>query len=57
MKTLKIFISSTFKDMNAERDVLIKSVFPRLREKAEAELGIRVQKINRRWGCMENKGQ
>jgi hypothetical protein len=43
MKTLKIFISSTFKDMNAERDVLIKSVFPRLHEKADAELGVRVQ--------------
>jgi hypothetical protein len=50
MKTVKIFISSTFKDMNAERDVLIKSVFPRLREKAEEELGVRVQEIDLRWG-------
>lgn len=52
MKTVKCFISSTFKDMNAERDVLIKSVFPRLREKAEA-MGVRIQEIDLRWGVTE----
>ena len=41
-KKVKIFISSTFKAMNAEQDVLIKNVFPRLREKAE-EMGVRIQ--------------
>lgn len=27
-KTVRIFISSTFNDMHAERDYLVKSVFP-----------------------------
>jgi telomerase protein component 1 len=31
-KTIRVFISSTFRDMQAERDVLVRSVFPRLRE-------------------------
>ena len=34
-KTVPIFISSTFNDMHAERDQLIKVVFPYLREKLE----------------------
>jgi hypothetical protein len=31
-KTVRVFISSTFKDMQAERDYLVRFVFPRLRE-------------------------
>jgi telomerase protein component 1 len=31
-KTVRVFISSTFRDMHAERDWLVKRVFPRLRE-------------------------
>ncbi|MFG6381936.1 MAG: DUF4062 domain-containing protein, partial [Muribaculum sp.] len=29
-RVIRVFISSTFSDMGAERDVLVKSVFPRL---------------------------
>jgi telomerase protein component 1 len=32
-RTVRIFISSTFRDMQGERDWLIRFVFPRLREK------------------------
>ena len=32
-KTVRVFISSTFRDMHAERDYLVRFVFPRLREK------------------------
>ncbi|MGO9468307.1 MAG: DUF4062 domain-containing protein [Isosphaeraceae bacterium] len=32
-QTAKVFISSTFRDMHAERDHLIKVVFPELRER------------------------
>jgi len=32
-KTHKIFISSTFRDMGAERDLLVKKVFPNLRQR------------------------
>jgi hypothetical protein len=57
MKTVKVFISSTFKDMNAERDVLIKNVFPRLREWAEEALGVLVQEVDLRWGVTEEQAR
>ena len=31
-KTVRAFVSSTFRDMQAERDHLVRFVFPRLRE-------------------------
>jgi hypothetical protein len=31
--TVRIFISSTFKDMHSERDYLVKYVFPELKER------------------------
>ena len=34
-QTVRIFISSTFRDMHSERDYLVKVVFPRLRERLE----------------------
>ena len=34
-KTVSVFVSSTFDDMHAERDYLVKEVFPRLREWCE----------------------
>jgi Domain of unknown function (DUF4062) len=34
-KTVRVFISSTFRDMHAERDHLIKVVFPKLRQWCE----------------------
>ena len=34
-KVVRVFISSTFRDMQAERDHLIKVVFPALREELE----------------------
>ncbi len=43
------FISSTFKDMQAERDVLHERVFPRLRQIIKA-YGEDVQEVDLRWG-------
>jgi hypothetical protein len=34
-KTVRVFTSSTFRDMHAERDYLVKVVFPALRERLE----------------------
>ncbi len=34
-KTVRVFISSTFRDMQAERDWLVKRVFPELRQRLE----------------------
>ena len=31
-KTVRVFLSSTFRDMHAERDHLLKVTFPRVRE-------------------------
>jgi WD40 repeat protein len=44
-----IFISSTFNDMHAERDYLIKSVFPALSEWCDARK-LRLMDIDLRWG-------
>ena len=44
-----VFISSTFKDMQAERDLLQRTVFPRLR-KALMEYGENVNFLDLRWG-------
>ena len=33
--TIRVFISSTFRDMHAERDHLVTVVFPELRERIE----------------------
>ena len=33
-KTLRVFISSTFRDMHGERDLLTRYVFPELRARA-----------------------
>jgi WD40 repeat protein len=47
-----IFISSTFNDMHAERDYLVKNVFPRLSEWCEARK-LRLVDIDLRWGVSE----
>ncbi|MDR1779676.1 MAG: DUF4062 domain-containing protein, partial [Tannerella sp.] len=52
-KTINIFISSTFNDMHAERDYLVKDVFPELREWCE-ERKINLVDIDLRWGVTED---
>ncbi len=52
-KKATIFISSTFNDMHAERDYLIKEVFPELREWCE-ERKILFIDIDLRWGVTED---
>ena len=47
-RTFRIFVSSTFSDLKAERDALQKKVFPRLRELCQAH-GCRFQAIDLRW--------
>lgn len=49
MKTINIFISSTFIDMHAERDAIAKYVVPRLND-ALREYGISVMVTDLRWG-------
>ena len=51
-KTFRIFVSSTFSDLKAERDALQREVFPRLREFC-LQHGCRFQAIDLRWGVSE----
>jgi len=55
-KTVRVFISSTFRDMHAERDYLVKVVFPALREKLE-KYRIHLVDIDLRWGITEEEAQ
>src|SRR4051794_6811642 len=48
-RTARVFISSTFRDMHAERDHLVKVVFPALRERL-AEYRVHPVDIDLRWG-------
>ncbi len=51
-RTFRIFVSSTFSDLKAERNALQERVFPRLRELAIAH-SCRFQAIDLRWGVSE----
>ena len=51
-KNVYVFISSTFNDMHAERDYLVKRVFPRLRDWCELRR-LRLIDIDLRWGVTE----
>jgi hypothetical protein len=48
-RTVRVFISSTFKDMQAERDHLVRFVFPRLREEL-LKRRIHLVEVDLRWG-------
>lgn len=51
-KSVYIFISSTFNDMHAERDLLIKRVFPELRAWC-AKRHLKLIDVDLRWGVSE----
>jgi len=48
-RTVRVFISSTFKDMQAERDHLVRFVFPKLREEL-LHRSIHLVDVDLRWG-------
>jgi nephrocystin-3 len=54
--TIRIFISSTFKDMQAERDCLVNRVFPQLRKRFRAA-GIELVDVDLRWGITEEQAE
>jgi hypothetical protein len=55
-RTVRVFISSTFRDMHTERDHLVKVVFPALRERLE-KYRIHLVDIDLRWGITEEEAQ
>src|SRR5438067_13615285 len=55
-KTVRVFISSTFRDMHAERDHLVKVVFPALRERLEPHR-VHLVDIDLRWGVTREQAE
>jgi WD40 repeat protein len=55
-KTVRLFISSTFTDMPAERDVLVRLVLPRLRRECE-QRRLHLLEVDLRWGITEEEAQ
>ncbi len=55
-RTVKVFLSSTFRDMHAERDHLIKVTFPALREKL-LPYRVELYDIDLRWGITEDEAK
>ncbi|XP_053502261.1 telomerase protein component 1 isoform X2 [Ictalurus furcatus] len=51
---VRVFISSTFRDMHGERDVLVRSVFPELRRRAAPHY-LHLQEVDLRWGVTEDE--
>ncbi len=51
-RTFRVFVSSTFADLKAERDALQRHCFPRLRELCLRH-GCRFQAVDLRWGVRE----
>lgn len=48
-RVIRVFISSTFRDMQVERDILIKKIFPQLRKLCE-ERAVAWTEVDLRWG-------
>ncbi len=55
-KTVRIFVSSTFADLQAERDWLVKRVFPALRQRLEPKR-IHLVDIDLRWGITRRQAE
>ncbi len=48
-RIIRVFVSSTFRDMQADRDVLVKKIFPQLRKLCE-ERAVTWTEVDLRWG-------
>ena len=55
-RTIRLFVSSTFSDLKAERNALQQKVFPRLKQLCLSK-GLRFQAIDLRWGISEEAGR
>lgn len=53
-RQVRVFISSTFHDMQAERDALVKRVFPELRRRCRG-LQVEFVGVDLRWGITEEQ--
>ena len=53
-RAVRVFLASTFQDMEAERELLVKRTFPRLQRYCEAR-GVIWTEIDLRWGIPEDE--
>ena len=53
-RVIRVFVSSTFRDMRAERDELIKRVFPQLRKLCEGR-AVTWAEVDLRWGVTDEQ--
>jgi tetratricopeptide (TPR) repeat protein len=53
-RAVRVFISSTFRDLHAEREFLVKHVFPGLRKLCESR-GVAWAEIDLRWGITDEQ--
>ena len=51
---IRVFISSTFRDMHAERDELVKRIFPQVRKLCERR-GVAWAEVDLRWGVTDEQ--
>jgi nephrocystin-3 len=55
-RTVRVFVSSTFRDMQAERDYLAKVVFPELRDRM-SKRNLHLVDLDLRWGVTEEEAE
>ena len=55
-RSVRVFISSTFRDMHAERDHLVRMVFPELRERLRAHR-FYLEEVDLRWGITKEQSE
>ena len=55
-RTVRVFLSSTFRDFAEERDLLVRKVFPDLRRKCR-ERQVELVDVDLRWGITEKEAQ
>jgi preprotein translocase subunit SecA/nephrocystin-3 len=53
-RVVRVFISSTFRDMQADREELVKQAFPRLRQRCERR-GVVWGEFDLRWGITDEQ--
>ena len=53
-RQIRVFISSTFRDMKAERDHLVKFIFPQFRKLCESR-GVIWGEVDLRWGVTDEQ--
>jgi hypothetical protein len=53
-RVIRVFVSSTFADMHAEREELVKRVFPELRRRCDSR-GVVWSEVDLRWGVTDEQ--